>query len=40
MTLVRRFDETYGLLKSQIHGLDFADLEHQALDCLRSGDRG
>ena len=34
VTLVRRFDETYGLLKSQIQGLDFADLEHQALRLL------
>lgn len=34
VAMARRFDETYGLLKSQIHGLDFADLEHQALRLL------
>jgi len=43
VTLVRRFDAIYGQLKAEINGLDFADLEHQALRLLsrrRDGEQG
>lgn len=38
VALARRFDEVYDGLKSRINGLDFADLEHEALRLLSQPD--
>ena len=38
LELVKRFDKRYRKLKSQLNCLDFADLEHLALELLTTSD--